>query len=131
MYTVINSSLIWYASFLDEYTYRLKSEDDGLAEKIQKAQLNCKPYLEVMESIFPNIRTIRNQVLAHGYRDKLFMPLSDREINGHYDVITKYESMDPYLQISNITGLIMNEIIKNVGDVDETLLIDDEEEDLE
>jgi hypothetical protein len=133
MFGLISYSFIWYAAFLDEYNLYFKSNDPTLNKRVSSIKSICKKYIDNVQKIFGDIKTARNRVLAHAYRDGNGKPLDNKQINAHFNQLVQFPSMSPYTQISNIVTLISEEIEKEFGEIgeDDISLIDRELEDFE
>jgi hypothetical protein len=133
MFGLISYSFIWYAAFLDEYNLYFRSKDPAFNKKISSVKSSSKEYLDTLQKIFGDIKTARNRVLAHAYRDGEGKPLNNKQINAHFNQLVQFPSMSPYTQISNIVTLISKEIEKEFGEIaeDDLSLIDVELEDFE
>lgn len=116
MFGLTNYSFIWYVSFLDEFNGIFNSIDKDEQEQVVLIKTNSKKYLETITEIFGDIKTARNRVLAHGYRNKGKI-LTNEEINNHFNQLSNFESPTPFLQISNMTSLIIQEIETIFGEI--------------
>ena len=118
VFALTNYSFIWYTSFLDEFNKYFKSSDQNEQNEILKIKKNSKKYTKNIKEIFGDIKTARNLVLAHGYRngDRI---LTNEEINKYFNQLSNFDSHTPFLQISNITSIIIKEIEKVFGEISE------------
>jgi hypothetical protein len=118
--------LIWYTSFVKEYKGEFKATAiNHNRERYIDLNRQCTPYFAVIDDIFPNLDQIRNTILAHGYRLKDKSHLKDIDIDNFMNEITNRGSLLPYYQVSNITNLVVKEVEKVYGHVNEELVIDE------
>jgi hypothetical protein len=119
IFGLTNYSFIWYVSFLDEYNRHFKSLDADEQERVDLIKIKTKEYIDTITEIFGDIKTARNRVLAHGYRNYNGQILENEEINTYFNQLSDFKSPTPFLQISNITSLIVQEIENVFGEIPE------------
>lgn len=126
MYGLINYSLLWYHSFLQEYHNYFTTHDALIKERViaVKKVFKEKQYLKTLFDLFGDITEPRNIILAHGYR-KDGRPITDKEFEEYHSQLMNSDNMYTYTQISNIVDLIIIEIEKEFGEIDESLIPSD------
>jgi hypothetical protein len=133
LYGLIYYSLIWYASFLDEYNNHFSpAEDPNHKQKIISVRKNCKKFTQNIVIIFGDVTIARNLVLAHPYRKSNGTPLTNKEINNQFDQLILHPTIGTYTQLSNMANLIYKEIEIAFGPIPESeiSLIEEELESL-
>ena len=132
MYCIVYYMHMWYASFLEEYE-KLISRDIAFKDPVIKARRGAQPHLDTLAAIFDDIRSARNLVLAHPYRDGSHAQakaISDKQFNELHDRMSNHPNIDPYTQIGNCIRLTIQELEKVLGKIDESEVIGEEEADM-
>ncbi len=119
MFGLMHYSFIWYASFIDEYNKYFTSKDLIEKDRIKSVKRICKNHFAGIREIFGDVKEARNRVLAHGYRNK-DIPLTKDEINQYHDQLIRFETLDPFIKLSTTLSLIIEEIEKEFGVIDES-----------
>lgn len=119
MFCTINSSLIWFVSFKEEYMKHFgRAVREFSIEQLADISRKNQPHFDRVKKEFANLPEIRNTILAHGYRLKEKKHLPDDVFNDLFNEVTNRNSLEPYYTLSNASTKIIANIESAFGEVD-------------